>query len=110
MSAGSPALPTTDRLRAAAGSAMLPERQAAALIEVYEVLQAIRLRHQLRQVEAGLPASDDLELSRLSAIDGSIITRAVREIAAVQKRMVNLSRYTEIEEWNRPEPPTGRPR
>lgn len=108
MSAGSPVLPTTERLRAGAGSAMLPERQAATLIEVYEVLQAIRLRHQLRQVEAGLPATDDLELSRLSAIDRSIITRAVREIAAVQKRMVNLSRYTEIEEWNRPEPPGGR--
>ena len=108
MSAGSPVLPTTERLRAAAGSAMLPERQAATLIEVYEVLQAIRLRHQLRQVEAGLPATDDLELSRLSVIDRSIITRAVREIAAVQKRMANLSRYTEIEEWNRPEASGGR--
>ncbi|MGB4780379.1 putative nucleotidyltransferase substrate binding domain-containing protein [Microbacterium sp.] len=103
LSVGSSALPTADRLRAAAGSSMLPERQAAALIEVFEVLQGIRLRHQLWQVEAGQRPTDDLDLARLSVIDRSIITRAVREIATVQKRMANLSRFTEIDDWNRRE-------
>lgn len=103
LSVGSSTLPTADRLRVAAGSAMLPEGQAATLIEVFEVLQAIRLRHQLWQVESGEPPSDEIDLHRLSVIDRSIITRAVREIATVQKRMVNLSRYSEIEEWGRPQ-------
>lgn len=102
LSVGSPVLPTTDRLRAAGGSAILPADQAAALVEVFEVLQRMRLRHQLRQYDAGLPPTDILDLDRISAIDHSIITRAVREIATVQKRMDNVSHYADIEEWNRP--------
>lgn len=103
LAVGSSTLPTADRLRVAAGSEMLPESQAAALIEVFEVLQGIRLRHQLWQVESGERPTDEIDLHRLSVIDRSIITRAVREIATVQRRMVNMSRYTEIEEWSRPE-------
>ncbi|MFT4218136.1 MAG: putative nucleotidyltransferase substrate binding domain-containing protein [Micropruina sp.] len=101
---GSSALPTTERLRAAAGSSILPARQAATLIEVFEVLQAIRLRRQLKQVERGRPATDHLHLDRISAIDRSIIARAVREIAMVQQRMANLSRYEGPEDWARPDP------
>lgn len=103
LSAGSAALPTTERLRAASGSAILPDSQAAALIEVFEVLQRMRLRHQLRQVEDGQPATDVLDLGRISAIDRSIITRAVREIGAVQKRMENVSHYDPPEAWGRPQ-------
>lgn len=101
---GSSALPTTERLRAAAGSSILPARQAATLVEVFEVLQSIRLRRQLRQVERGKPATDQLHLDRISAIDRSIIARAVREIATVQQRMANLSRYENPEDWGRPDP------
>jgi CBS domain-containing protein len=100
---GSTALPTTERLRAAAGSSILPARQAATLVEVFEVLQAIRLRRQLRQVERGRPATDQLHLDRISAIDRSIIARAVQEIATVQQRMANLSRYEGPEDWGRPD-------
>ncbi|MFT4294560.1 MAG: putative nucleotidyltransferase substrate binding domain-containing protein [Micropruina sp.] len=108
--AGSPALTTTERLRAAAGSSILPQRQAATLVEVFEVLQAIRLRHQLRQVQRGRPATDRLNLDRVSAIDRSIIARAVREISTVQQRMANVSRYEGPEDWARPDPqPTGDP-
>ena len=101
---GSAALPTTGRLRAASGSSILPARQAATLVEVFEVLQAIRLRRQLKQVQRGRPPTDRLRLDRISAIDRSIIARAVREIATVQQRMANLSRYESPEEWGRPDP------
>ena len=101
---GSAALPTTERLRAASGSSILPARQAATLVEVFEVLQAIRLRRQLKQVQRGRPPTDRLRLDRISAIDRSIIARAVREIATVQQRMANLSRYESPEEWGRPDP------
>lgn len=104
---GSPALPTAERLRAASGSTMLPERQARTLVEVYGVLQSIRLRHQLRQVQQGRPSTDIVDLGQVSAIDQSVILRAVREIAAVQKRVFNISRYEEPDEWLRPESDGG---
>lgn len=101
LSVGSPALPTTERLRAAAGSTALPAAQALALVEVFEVLQRIRLRHQLRQVEEGVAPGDRVDLTAVSAIDRSIITRAVREIAAVQRRLDNIALYDDPESWGR---------
>ena len=53
LSVGSAVLPTTERLRAAAGSAMLPDEQAHVLIEVFDVLQRLRLRYQLRRARGG---------------------------------------------------------
>ena len=97
-------LPTTERLRAAAGSAMLPDEQARVLIEVFEVLQRLRLRHQLRQLRAGRRPSDVLLRDEVSPIDRSVIRQAVREIAAAQRRMDNVSHYVDIEEWTSPEP------
>ena len=104
LSVGSAVLPTTERLRAASGSAMLPDEQARTLIEVFEVLQRLRLRYQLRQYQAGERPSDVLVLDRLSPIDRSVIAQAVREIAAVQRRMDNVSHYVAVEEWASPEP------
>jgi len=104
LSVGSAVLPTTERLRAASGSAMLPGEQAHVLIEVFEVLQRLRLRHQLRQHQAGRRPSDVLLRDEVSPIDRSVIRQAVREIAAVQRRMDNVSHYVDIEEWSSPEP------
>jgi CBS domain-containing protein len=104
LSVGSAVLPTTERLRAAAGSAMLPDEQAHVLIEVFEVLQRLRLRHQLRQLRAGRLPSDVLLRDEVSPIDRSVIRQAVREIAAAQRRMDNVSHYVDIEEWTSPEP------
>jgi CBS domain-containing protein len=107
LSAGSTALPTTERLRSAAGSPMLPQRQARTLIEVFEVLQQLRLRHQLRQVADAEPPSDVIALDRLSPIEHSILTRAVREIAAVQRRADHVALYVPAHSWVDPVPPPG---
>ena len=104
LSVGSSALPTVDRLRAAAGSAMLPEDQAATLVEVFEVLQRLRLRHQLSQTAHGQPPSDYLTVEEMSPIDRSVIVQAVREISAIQRRMANISSYVPAEEWALPAP------
>jgi CBS domain-containing protein len=104
LSVGSAVLPTTERLRAAAGSAMLPAERAATLIEVFDVLQRLRLRYQLRQHQAGERPSDVLHLDHVSPIDRSVIAQAVREIAAVQRRMDNLSHYLSADEWVSPGP------
>jgi CBS domain-containing protein len=104
LSVGSAVLPTTDRLRAASGSAMLPAEAASTLIEVFDVLQRLRLRYQLRQYQAGETPTDVVTLNRLSPIDRSVVAQAVREIAAVQRRMDNVSHFVAVEEWASPEP------
>ncbi|MFT4083001.1 MAG: DUF294 nucleotidyltransferase-like domain-containing protein [Nocardioides sp.] len=103
LATGSPALSTTDRLTDAAGSSILPKARARTLAEVFEVLQGIRLRYQLDQHRRGERATDVLLLTRLSPIDHSIINRAVREIAAAQKRADNVSNYLPTEQWTLPE-------
>ena len=99
LAVGSPALPTTERLEAASGSEMLPEAHAGTLVEVFGVLQRLRLRYQLMQHEDGVRPSDELLVARLSPIDRSVLSQAVREIAAVQRRMANVSAYVPEEQW-----------
>ncbi len=100
LSVGSAALPTTDRLRAAAGSAVLPEEQAHNLIEAFEVVQRLRLRCQIEQFERGEKPSDMLIRDRLSPIDRSVLAQAVHEIAAVQRRMDNVAAYVPADAWS----------
>jgi len=102
LSVGSAVLPTTDRLRVAAGSEMLPTESAENLIEAFQVLQRLRLRYQLLQIQRAEPPSDLLTLERLSPIDRSVVTQAVREIASAQRRMDNVAQYVPIGAWTAP--------
>jgi CBS domain-containing protein len=99
LSVGSAELGTADRLRAAAGSAMLPESGARTLVEVFEALQRLRLRYQLLQHADGGRPSDTLTMTLMSPIDRSVVGQAVREIAAAQRRMANISAYVGTDEW-----------
>ena len=101
LSVGSAALPTTDRLRAAAGSAMLPQEQADNLIEAFEVVQRLRLRYQLEQYQRSEDPSELLVRDRLSPIDRSMLAQAVHETAAVQRRMDNVAVYLSADAWSR---------
>ncbi len=103
LSQGSAELPTVERLRAGAGSSILPQAQADTLVEVFDVLQRLRLRYQLREQADGHRVGNVVAMDRLSAIDRSVITRAVREIAAVQKRMDNVAEYVPAAQWTAPE-------
>jgi len=102
LSVGSAALPTTERLQAAAGSAMLPQDQATTLVEVFEVLQRLRLRYQIAQHQRGERPTDVLSMDQVSPIDRSVIAQAVREVSAVQRRMDNISLYVPAEAWALP--------
>ncbi|MGI8459733.1 MAG: putative nucleotidyltransferase substrate binding domain-containing protein [Propionibacteriaceae bacterium] len=105
LSVGSAVLPTTERLRVSAGSAMLPTEQAATLVEVFDVLQRLRLHQQIETLHAGDTPSDVLRMDRLSPLERSVIAQAVREISAVQRRMDNVAAYVSPEGWVGPEPP-----
>ena len=99
LAVGSAALSTTERLKAAAGSAMLPDEQAHNLIDVFAVLQRLRLRYQLIQHQRGEPPTDLITRDRMSPIDRSVVSQAIREIAAVQRRMDNIAAYLPAEAW-----------
>jgi CBS domain-containing protein len=93
LSAKSSALPTPERLKAAAGSRMLTAEDADTLGDVFEIVQRMRLRHQLEQLEAGEAPSDTISLREMSTIDASVLGDAIREILAVQRRMANKAKY-----------------
>jgi CBS domain-containing protein len=99
LAVGSPALPTVERLRAASGSQMLPSDRAETLVEVFGLLQRLRLRYQLLQRQNGDRPSDLLTLDSLSSIDRSLVAEAVREIAAIQRRMTNVANFLPAEGW-----------
>ena len=87
---GSDERDTRSRLRAAAGSVVLPGDQASTLIEVFEVLQRVRLNYQVAQFDQGDKVTDLLEMKRLSPLERSLVAQAVREIAGTQRRLDNL--------------------
>ena len=74
----------------------------SALIEIFEVLQRLRLRYQFAQLDAGEKPTDSVSIDRLSPIDRSVISQAVREIAAVQRRAANLSASAPTDAWLEP--------
>jgi CBS domain-containing protein len=96
-------LQTTRRLRASAGSEILPDRHADRLIEAFDVLQRLRLRYQLAQVRQGEEPTDSLDRRTLSPIDRTVVARAVREITVVQRRMDGIANNMPAEFWIAPE-------
>ena len=102
LSVRSAELSTRARLAAASGSTLLPTEQAQTLIEVFEVLQRVRLRHQLTQFERGERVSDIVWMPRLAPLDRGLVSQSVREIATVQKRLYNMLQYTSPAEWGLP--------
>ncbi|MCV2489930.1 hypothetical protein OF117_11200 [Geodermatophilus sp. YIM 151500] len=93
LSVGSSALQTQERLRAAAGSRMMTAEDADTLLDVFEIVQHVRLRHQLEQLVAGQTPSDAMRLRDTSTIEASVLDEAIGEILAVQRRMANKARY-----------------
>jgi CBS domain-containing protein len=84
---GSTELQTVKRLRDASGSAILPTAQADRLIEVFEILQRMRLRHHLHRLRHGQQPTDLIDRDDLSPIERSMIGQAVREINTIARRM-----------------------
>ncbi|MGV9712436.1 putative nucleotidyltransferase substrate binding domain-containing protein [Gordonia sp. NPDC003424] len=101
LSVRSTELGTRGRLMAAAGSPMMSADSAATLVEVFDVLQRVRLTYQVAQFDRGEQVSDVLNMKRLSPLDRSLVAQAVREITGVQRRMTNMSHYLSVTEQAR---------
>ena len=84
---------------------MLPDEHAHNLIEVFDrAAAAAAALPAHRSTSAASSPSDVVSRERMSPIDRSVVTEAVREIAAVQRRMDNVAAYLPAEAWTGPAP------
>ena len=87
LKAGSPVTPTIERLRAAAEGGALAETQARTLEEAFELFDAVRLEHQVHQVETGREPNDHLDPKELTPLTRRYLRDAFRELGAVQRAL-----------------------
>ncbi|MGH3116205.1 MAG: putative nucleotidyltransferase substrate binding domain-containing protein [Gaiellales bacterium] len=87
LSAGTTVRSTVERLRAAADAGTLPETEAGTLVEAHDLFAALRLEHQVRQLEAGAPPDDHLDPELLNPLTRRYLRDAFRAVASVQKAL-----------------------
>jgi CBS domain-containing protein len=84
LAGGHEAVNTHDRLEVAAQSGEISERSAHDLRDALEFLAATRIRHQARQLEAGLPADNFLRLAELSNFERTQLKDAFAVVQTLQ--------------------------
>jgi len=87
LAAGATVTSTVERLRVAAEAGTLPDAEAKTLAEAYDLFAALRLEHQVRQLEAGLPPDNHLDPKTLNPLARSYLRDAFRAVASVQKAL-----------------------
>ncbi len=87
MAAGVTTASTIERLRAAGAADTLSEADSRTLEEAYELISALRLQHQVRQLRAGEEPDDFVDPRALSALTRSHLKEAFRAVASIQKRV-----------------------
>jgi CBS domain-containing protein len=83
---GSPARGTLDRLEAARAGGLISEQAASTISTAFRFLLELQLRTKLRQITAGAPPSDELQLSSLTAIERNRLRDALRAIRGWQEK------------------------
>jgi CBS domain-containing protein len=79
---------TLDRLRAAAERDILGREETRVLEEAFELFSALRLEHQVRQLEEEREPDDELDPQDLDPLTRRYLRDAFREVAAVQHDLV----------------------
>ena len=73
---------------------MLPETDATALEEAFRLMTALRMEHQVRQLEAGTHPDDYLDPKGLNALTRRYLREAFRQVASTQKRLASELAWT----------------
>jgi CBS domain-containing protein len=81
------ATPTLERLRAATARGVIEATDARILEEAYELFSALRLEHQVAQIERGAEPDDHLDPKQLDPLTRRYLRDAFREVAAVQRSL-----------------------
>jgi len=84
-----PANHTLDRLRAAVDLGIVEKTEARVLEEAFELFTALRLEHQVAQLQAGEEPDDHLDPHALSPLTRTYLKEAFRAVASVQKRVAS---------------------
>jgi CBS domain-containing protein len=87
MAAGVTSASTPERLRAAAAAGTLSAADAATLADAFQLVMALRLEHQVAQLQAGEEPDDHLDPTALSPLTRTYLKEAFRAVASVQKRV-----------------------
>jgi CBS domain-containing protein len=87
ISAGVTSASTTERLRAAAAAGTLAADDAHTLQDAFELINNLRLEHQVSQLRAGQQPDDHLDPQELSVLMRAQLREAFRAVAAIQKRV-----------------------
>ena len=87
ISAGVASAGTPERLRMAADAGTLPRGDGATLLDAFELVCDLRLRHQVAQLRAGETPDDLIDPSECSALMRTQLRTALRAIATIQRRV-----------------------
>jgi CBS domain-containing protein len=87
MAAGVTSASTPERLRAASAAGTLSTADAATLADAFQLVMALRLEHQVAQLQAGKEPDDHLDPAALSPLTRTYLKEAFRAVASVQKRV-----------------------
>ena len=91
--AGVRVTPTIERLRAATDDGVLRLTEARILEEAFDLFSALRLEHQVSQLERNLRPDDHLNPKDLDPLTRRYLRDAFREVSAVQRTLTGeLSR------------------
>jgi CBS domain-containing protein len=85
--AGAKTTSTRERLQAAAEAGTLDQADAATLEEAFDLFAELRLDHQVRQLQAGVPADSQIDPKTLNALTRRYLRDAFRAVASVQKKL-----------------------
>jgi CBS domain-containing protein len=87
LKAGAKVTTTIERLRAASELGAIEPAHARTLEEAYDLFIALRLEHQIQQLERGNEPNDYVDPKELSELTRRYLRDAFREVAAVQKSL-----------------------
>ena len=87
MAAGVTSATTPERLRAAAEAGTLAPADAHTLQDAFELINNLRLEHQVAQMRAGRQPDDYVDPEELSSLMRIQLRQAFRAVATIQKRV-----------------------
>jgi CBS domain-containing protein len=87
LAAGVKSTSTVSRLQAAGAAGVLRESDARTLEEAYRLMAALRMEHQVRQLEAGTDPDDYLDPKALNTLTRRYLREAFRLVASIQKAL-----------------------
>jgi CBS domain-containing protein len=91
--AESDAVSTVDRLHAGADAGVFDPAPARSLEEAFDLFSALRIEHQVQQVEAGLEPDDRIDPKELNQLTRRYLRDAFREVSSVQRAMSGELRW-----------------